>query len=145
MQSDGKKVVHLLDGDDGGKKLRKRLIAAGIDEADIFDLSEIGKEGLLLEDLLSRQAFSKAVNAELERSGVEPRVKPSDIPDINRPRALKVWCRKNGIMKPPNKVAIAYRATELRRDLKLLDTEYKAAVSQLYKRMISRLDPKLSE
>lgn len=62
VKSHGKSVFFLIDGDEGGKDLRKKLDAAGVEAAHILDLGAL-KDGSTLEDILDEEFFFRILES----------------------------------------------------------------------------------
>jgi len=109
LQRQSTQVAFIVDGDDGGKQLQKKLTKAGVDEALIVDLVKIGGSALEVEDFVDKDVYANAVNEELRRrSGNVRQIKTHEVLDLERSNGLKKWCENLGI-STPNKTAIAYR------------------------------------
>jgi predicted ATP-dependent endonuclease of OLD family len=113
LENGAPRTAYLVDGDDAGNRIRAKLVNAGISEQRIFALAE-GSVTFVLEDLVRKSVYLKAVNEELRRShGENYFMLDAEIPETQRPTAVKKWCEAKGI-KPPNKRAVAYRVLENR-------------------------------
>ena len=103
-------VAFLVDNDGAGKEYRRDLIEAGIDEARIFDLPD-WNEALVLEDYIRKDLYLEIVNSYIRKWNSDDVASKlmslDDIPQSDRPLAVKEWCKKHSLKKIP-KVDIAY-------------------------------------
>jgi energy-coupling factor transporter ATP-binding protein EcfA2 len=105
------RVAYIVDGDAGGRAVRRKLIRQGVPE-DLIVAIRDGDRGLALEDLLDHDTYLAGVNEELRRSrGDAHQMSGRDIPNSERPAAIDRWCRDRGI-DAPSKRAIANRLLE---------------------------------
>jgi predicted ATP-dependent endonuclease of OLD family len=137
LQTNGKRVLHVVDGDGGGAKIKGALRAIGIEEEDIFDLATIGGNGFVLEDLVEASAYCGAINAELAKSGHALRIVAANLPPKSRPTYIKEQCAASGV-EAPGKVAVAYRLLENKHTTPILDKARAAALATMYALMIAR-------
>jgi hypothetical protein len=111
------RVVYLVDSDPDGDRHCTRLVTAGVQAARILRLGRTN-QGLSLEDLISRDIYLAAVQAELrERHGLD--IPAPEIPDIGRARAVANWCKKqsvDGSQIELSKRAVSQRVLEQRFD-----------------------------
>lgn len=111
----GAEVAFIVDGDSDGDDYASRLRAAGFDSSAIMSLKAVG-DGTTLEDLVTADAFARAVNEELELWGYEGRVGGSDTPDRGRWNALQAWGTASGEdISGLNKNRVAQRLVDLDR------------------------------
>ena len=107
------RVAYIVDGDEAGREIKKKLKRGGVPDALIITLG--GTSGkLVLEDTLQGEVYVTAVNQELTRSYGEKKMSfpESALPPKGRPAALEAWCAEQGIA-PPRKTAVAYRVLDL--------------------------------
>ncbi|MGI8791764.1 MAG: AAA family ATPase [Acidimicrobiales bacterium] len=106
------KVVYLHDGDPGGDKHKKALLAAGVDQSRIFRLPN----GAATEDLIDRGQYIEVVNGMLGTAGI---VTSGDLKD-GQPiaKSLQDWGRRAHV-KIPGHVAVAYGILRLNHELRL--------------------------
>jgi len=117
------RVAYLADGDKGGQDHAKKLKKSGVLNEQILFLAGKGS-GLSVEDLLVKDVYLRAVNAELSR-WYDFRIKPENIPDVGRSSAVARWCARrkrpdNGRPVQVSKVDIAQRVLDQRVDRNLL-------------------------
>jgi predicted ATP-dependent endonuclease of OLD family len=106
LKNEAPMVSFLVDKDKGAEKLIKDLKKAEIDDSQIFQLP--GDEGLVLEDCISKELYLEAVNKVLQDWNQNvPIMLLEELPDINRPKAVEVWCQEKNIDRPDKK-NIAY-------------------------------------
>jgi predicted ATP-dependent endonuclease of OLD family len=130
-------VAWVTDGDEGGRKLRRKLRRRKIPDERIV---VIGGEdsGLALEDLLDRDVYLDAINEQLRRSGKKKSVPREALEGINRPQSLKAWCRTNRI-KTPEKIDVANTVLERRRRHPALVDKSKVSVLKALHRDLKRI------
>jgi hypothetical protein len=135
----GSRVAWLVDGDGGGTKNLKHLVAAGIPRDRIVVLGGEGS-GVAVEDLLDANVLADAVAEELRRSnGTEiDTFSADDLPEIGRPWAIEVWCDERRLRRP-NKGAVCHRVIEQRSERVMLDPARRPLVRELYERLIAVL------
>ena len=107
IDSESDAMVYLTDGDPGGQALLRWLRREGIPAARSFSLPR----GIALEDLVSAETLTAAVEEELRRSDNQPTA-PLALPATGRASYLNKWCEEKGV-KPPQKRAVACRVLEL--------------------------------
>lgn len=102
------RVAYLVDGDDGGARLKANLTDAGVPDHLIADLGTAGIENLLTED-----SYRAAISALLPECN--PEVSASEMPEVHLTDAgegdsvarwMSDWLKGEGL-KPPSKVAVA--------------------------------------
>jgi predicted ATP-dependent endonuclease of OLD family len=141
LENEAPKVAFLTDNDGAGETLTKQLKNAKVEESRIFSLP--GEKGTVLEDCIRKELYLEAVNNELLHwNQNSPIMSLEDLPDINRPNAVKSWCKAQGI-DPPEKRVIAYHLLDFangeRQDF-LVRADLKEAFEELYKNLTNRLD-----
>jgi hypothetical protein len=108
LDLEGARVAFMVDGDKGGRSLRKKLIASGVPEDYIAMLG-----GMTLEDAVDLDNYCKAVHVEAEAANKTqvPRI-PSDAFNAD-PRATTVgnWYGKLSL-RAPSKIAVANRLVQ---------------------------------
>lgn len=113
LDLDAAAVAYHVDGDQGGGRIRRKLIKGGVPESKIVTLGGFGS-GLVVEDLVDLDLYVEVINAVLRRSDSSvPTMPKSALPAFNRPAAVRSWCSTRGIPEP-NKAAVAYEVLELR-------------------------------
>lgn len=121
-------VAYIMDGDDAGKEIKRKLIRAGIQQDLIVSLPN----KYVVEDLVEIDVYVKAINEELRRShGELYEICKDDLSDFNRPRALSVWCNDKGIDEP-NKVRIAKLIASYRADQEIISPKHKKMMADLH-------------
>jgi hypothetical protein len=126
------RVAYLVDGDKSGSEIKRKLKRGGVPTELIVSLGG-STSGYVLEDLLAKDLYSKAVNAEIERShGSKVQITPAMLPSKNRPVGLKSWCEDQGISSP-SKTAVAYRALEMQAGgASIIDPDRKTILIRAY-------------
>jgi predicted ATP-dependent endonuclease of OLD family len=120
IQNSGRHVVFLLDGDEGGDAIQRKLVREGISRKIIFRLRSAGGAKCVIEDFISKDVYVAAINAELARSDRQVRIRSDELPDVMRAAALEAWCKQHAI-RAPAKVAIAYEVIEQMYDKDIVD------------------------
>lgn len=102
------RVAYLVDGDDGGARLKTNLTDAGVPDHLIADLGAAG-----IENLLTADSYRAAISALLPECNPEvsaarlPEVPPADAEEGDSvARWMADWLKGEGL-KPPSKVAVA--------------------------------------
>jgi hypothetical protein len=139
LEAEAGRVAFLVDGDEGGRKNRKKLIDGGIDAAQIIVLAEAADEGeevLETEDLVDAEVYVAAVNRELACWGAanELKVTTSDLGSTLRTKALNAWCEKNQY-QVPDKVAVAEHVIEMSTEKSIFDANRQTFLQQLRDRL----------
>jgi hypothetical protein len=105
LDLEGAKVAYLLDSDEGGRKLKKGLINAGVPKHLIISLGAAG-----IENILDRETYREAVAALLRECN--PGATVPELPALSAPsegswaKVLLEWMEVQRL-KPPSKVAVA--------------------------------------
>jgi hypothetical protein len=107
LDAEAGRVAYLVDGDEAGSRLRRRLEGVGVPARKIVELPR----GKVIEDLVSAEVYARSLNIELEISGREPRLTGGQLPPSNRPAFASQWCQQHGFASP-NKTAVAARIVE---------------------------------
>lgn len=147
LERSGIGVVFLLDADDGGAENRKKLLRAQIDEHRVFQLPSTTEQQLVLEDFLAPDLYVDAVNEELKRSSISPRVTSALLGNNRRPARLRDWC-VNQQCREPGRRAVAYRILELlakQPDRQVVVRSKHQQLRQLYERIAKQLQIPLSD
>jgi len=106
------RVAYIVDDDDAGRRIVTKLRSAGVPANHILVLGRGRRRGMVLEDVIERTVFRNAVNLELERSGVSPRLPLARIAARGRPAAVDRWAETEGV-STPNRTAVARRVLDL--------------------------------
>ncbi|WP_016951839.1 AAA family ATPase [Anabaena sp. PCC 7108] len=128
------RTAYLVDTDEGGKKIRGQIIAAGVPQERVIDLPSIHGLGTVtaIEDFVDPKSYVKAVNEELKLSyGDNFQVTIADIDGPNVSKLLEIWCKKKKI-KAPSKRAVAYRMIEGQYDYQLVRSDAAQQLCELY-------------
>lgn len=129
-------TVWLVDGDDGGAKIRRKLLEDGIDPACIVTLADY-EAGLMLEDLIEQETYCDAVNAYLADKGCHDDPIRVEALSTHRPNAVLAHCEAVGV-SAPSKVVIANRLLSMRSERRLVAPSYRSTLRALH-REVSRL------
>jgi hypothetical protein len=132
------RVAYVVDGDAGGRAIRKKLMREGVADQLILQIQD-GSVGLSLEDLIHPATYLTAVNEELRRShGDAYQLVLTSLPRAGRPSAVDRLCRARGI-DPPSRRAVANRVLERETTAPLIDPKRGAAIRGLHKKIESLL------
>lgn len=102
------RVAYLVDGDDAGNQLRKRLAKSGVDEDHIVQLPV----DTTIEDYVSPEMLAGAVHEELRRSGVtDPAFEARDLPSEGRSNWVAEQLGSMNL-QVPSKTRVAARIVE---------------------------------
>ncbi len=102
LDGEAPRTAYLLDADEGGKDLSRKLRGAGILEVKIFHIPDDVQQGLVIEDIVDAEVYVRAVNEELRRShnGSDYSFPLDRLPASGRPTAIVILFRVvDGIMK----------------------------------------------
>lgn len=101
------RVAFTVDGDQGGARLRERLIAGGVPGDRIAVLT-----GMTLEDAVDLDSYRTAVKAEADAAnGSMTEEMPSAEFSAPRASAVERWYKQLGLI-PPSKIAVANRLVQ---------------------------------
>lgn len=142
MRNSGRRVAFVVDADDGGKGIRKKLKRSKIPKNNIVALTAADGTACVIEDFVDNSVYASAINAELGSSGLEPRITAQDISATMKPASVRAWCEREGI-NVPNKAAVAYGILERRHHGPLLDQRQVDALRALYRRLGNQLNLKM--
>ena len=139
LDKEASAVAYLVDGDDGGRAIMKKITSVGISKDRIVILGGDSRSGVVPEDLVSRAAYAAAVNAELHRSyGSDTTWPESVVPDRSRPLALLSWCKQQGLT-PPNRAAVAAQVVEAARRNTVIAPAHRATLRRTHAKLAAIL------
>lgn len=129
------RIAFLADGDEGGRAHVGQLRENGILDEQIRYLGGAEDSGLAVEDLLDREVYLRAVNAELG-TWHQLEYPEQELPEIGRSSAVKKWCKEKSVELGKDikvsKVDIAQRVLDQRgQEVGLLDTAYRQILINL--------------
>jgi hypothetical protein len=103
-------------------------------------LGEGHESGLVLEDLIKRDAYLFAVNEELRlrTNGIADELTGEELPNVNRPAAVDAWCDAKGY-EPPGKINVANHIIEHRVGEHLIEPARKAVLLSLDKAIMDAI------
>ena len=137
------RIVFLSDGDRGGRDAGKKLQRSGWDKEQVVYLGGRGS-GLSLEDLLVKEVYLTAVNAELDRWHPGMALPADKLPDKGRSSAVAAWCRSkrasDGSPIELSKIDVSQRVLDQRRDRQLVAPRRKPLLVKLDEEIMSRLN-----
>lgn len=99
-------VAWLVDGDGGGRELRKFYMRNSVSGSRIVIAGGSGS-GLVIEDFVDAEIYLAAVNTELRRRRRRKEMPSSALSARDRPGSVTMWCGRNKI-PVPSKVEIAH-------------------------------------
>jgi hypothetical protein len=139
LEASGVNVAYLVDGDDGGRKNRDKLLAAGIEPNRILSLEDMGCKSEL-EDLVHPGTFLAAVNAEIQEWSLGNTI--STLP----PNGGKWAWLKSNFQKSASisKIAVAQRIVDLLLDIDLPDHTIPSEIQEKLDAMHEELQEVLS-
>jgi predicted ATP-dependent endonuclease of OLD family len=130
----GKRVVHVVDNDQGGAAITKKLEASGVPPTQIMQIAHPDCTVETIEDYIDEHCILKACNALIERWYPDTTLMTVDeMPKTGRARAIKNWCETNGI-GDMSKRAIAYELLSIKtgdEDRLLLDKDLCSEIIKL--------------
>jgi predicted ATP-dependent endonuclease of OLD family len=136
LNNEGRRVLFLVDGDEGGDEIKKKLKAAKIPQEKIFKLSDFLECPCTIEDFVDRSVYSLAVTSEIAKSGHELSFGPPLLPTTLRANAVKEWCKAHDV-PVPNKVSVAYAILEQSGEANVADKAHSIALKSLYGKLKS--------
>jgi len=138
LDREAPRTVYLLDSDEGGDELHRKLRGAGIPDARVFHIPDDGRTGLVLEDLIDKEVHVRSVNKELHRSQGSTYSFPAErLPASGRPAEVEAWCNENGVTAP-KKTAVAYRILEEGVGDKVLAEHHRESIRRLFENIKHR-------
>jgi hypothetical protein len=120
----------LVDGDAGGRALRKKLIDSGVPGERVLVLGGDGS-GLVLEDLIDEVAYRSCVNELLDGGESNKIPVEHELPEGNRHLAVKKWCDGRGI-PVPGKRLIAQSLARRARTESIVSANRSSALTDLH-------------
>jgi predicted ATP-dependent endonuclease of OLD family len=138
LHNESARTAYLVDCDSAGKRMKSKIIKAGVREAKIITLPKIEGDESVIEDYIAMDAYLSAVSEELQRSGCTEELSASDLVRPNRPKRLAEWCKAHGVAAP-SKRAVAYLVVERKYDLPIVDESACDSVITLYKMIANAL------
>lgn len=111
LDSEGGRVIYLIDGDAGGRTHLENLRTAGLDDARIIDLEALFGTDATPEDCVDPAVLATAATREGDPFWGGLVLTPEDLPPCGRSRAIAEWCRANSVPSP-SKVRIAQSVVE---------------------------------
>lgn len=139
------RVACLADGDEDGLRKLEQIKEAGIEESSLFTLADVATD-CTLEDLVSSDVFTDAVNSELETWGIGPtRIGSEDVPPTGRWGWLIETAHTEGTeIHRLSKTRVAQRMVDLSRDSaqdprSLVSTDLKKPLQKLHRRISNYL------
>ena len=126
------RVAYVLDGDGAGDDKERLLLDALVPKQRILRLGGRRKV-LVLEDLLDKDVYVGAVNAELARWHEGIRVPASAVSDAERPRSVEMWCAaQRPKLEPPSKRAVAHRVLDEARHRVVVAAKRRSVLRRLH-------------
>lgn len=110
------RAAFILDGDEGGRAIRQKLLDCGVKKERILVYSDVVKTDVQFEDFVSTDAYVKAFNHELiVWQNTNVRLSTQDIPITGRAKAVDEWCVQKGL-KLISKPSLCQFLAEMARD-----------------------------
>lgn len=143
LDNSGTHVAYLVDADDGGKRIKKKLTDNGIDGNKIFDFACDNTSDYMIEDFISCKVYTQAINSLLNKFYQEkPQITCKEIESPLRLTKLETFYTANDI-KPLSKVDIAYEILDIRDKnprLKIIDEKYISCLKDVFEKISNKLD-----
>ncbi len=116
IQRDASRITFLVDSDEGGSKIIKKLKKSGVPEHLILSLPKYKGYGMVTEDFIDPIVYCQAVNQILRRRfSNETKYLVKNVPNANRPNSLAIWCKRKNIESPKRK-SMAYEILDMAND-----------------------------
>ncbi len=131
------RIAWLVDGDNGGRELTKKLKKNHIAKERIVPLGG-ATSGLVMEDLVHLEVYVDAVNEEMGRRGAHNAMPVDALSDKNRPASVDAWCESEGV-PTPDKMAVAHHVVEMRETRSLVDADRVAVLVQTHREVLEAL------
>lgn len=126
------RVAYVLDGDAAGDAKERLLLEAQVPKARILRLGA-RRKALVLEDLLDKDVYVRAINAQLARWHDGAQLTASDVPNAERPKAVEAWCAsRRPKIAPPSKRAVAHRVLDEARERSIVGTTGRRVLRKLH-------------
>ncbi len=137
LNSEGSKVVFLVDSDKGGDELKKNLIKNGIDRNKVISLTSGKSKRKVLEDLIDPSVYTSVINTIISGN---KKVAIKDLGDSNRPNSLKLWGGKNKVKIPSKRMLAIQILNHLtdNPDLQIFDRKAETLLKNLYEKIIQK-------
>ena len=138
LEHQAPRVLFLVDNDEGGARIRKKLVNSGVEDKRIHSLTET-EELSVIEDLVDPELYRRAVYNLLQRHNAQcPTIPDQVLRPPNVPAQLEQWC-KEAHLQAPSKVAVAYQLLEYKAEnASLLHATYA-------RRAIEDIDTRISD
>ncbi len=131
------KVAYLVDGDEAGKKHKRKLISSGVSEDSIVQF----QKGFTLEDFVDIDVLVEAINEELRRSNGDKYLITKDILGNQlRFQNIEKWCEEQGI-NVPSKTKVALHVVSKRKESSIVDPDRVEDLINVYENVYSVLFP----
>ncbi|MEU5783851.1 AAA family ATPase [Micromonospora lupini] len=132
------RVAYLVDGDQGGRALRTKLIGSGVSERRVLQLPE----HCAVEDFVTEAAYLRSVNHILSDSGHGgPHPSASEIAgDGTISKRVSDWFKKNGLRPPGKTIVASHLVRTISRET--LAPGSVEALTKLHSNIMALLDPK---
>jgi predicted ATP-dependent endonuclease of OLD family len=145
LDNSGTHVSYLVDADDGGRKVKQKLIDNGIDESKIFDMGCDGDSDYMIEDFINCELYTQAVNNLLSKfHSDKAQITCQELGSPSRLINLETFYATHDIA-PLSKVDIAYEILDIRDnnpDIQIVDEKYISCLQEVLKKIILQLDLK---
>ena len=137
IDSESTRTIYLVDGDSAGRRMRAKILEAGVSEDRIVDLPNLNGSDTVIEDYVAIDTYLKCVNVDLKMSGCAE-ISAEEMPRPNRPKHLENWCKKHG-KSIPSKRSVAYRIVDEKHENNIVDELASDAVKELHSKIVAAL------
>lgn len=137
IDSESTRTIYLVDGDSAGRRMRAKILEAGVPEDRIVDLPSLDGNDTVIEDYIATDTYLKCVNVDLKMSGCAE-ISAADMPRPNGPKHVENWCKKHG-KSIPSKRSVAYRIVDEKHENNIIDALAVDAVKKLHSRITAAL------
>jgi AAA domain, putative AbiEii toxin, Type IV TA system len=136
------RVAYIADGDKGGREHIKKLCRSGVPLEQIAVLGGSGS-GLSLEDLITKEVYAGAINAEIARWQENLKYPADTLPEKGRGSAVDVWCKDqvgaDGRAVKLSKVRVAQRLLDASRERRVVAPKHRPVLAKLDRDLITIL------
>lgn len=138
IDNESTRTIYLVDGDSAGRRMRGKILEAGVSRDRIVDLPSLNGEETVVEDYVATDVYLRCVNIDLKMSGC-PEISEEEIPRPNRPKHVENWCKKHG-SSVPSKRSVAYRIVDEKHENSIVDESAIDAVRELHSKITAALN-----
>lgn len=109
LELEAGRVAYLVDGDEGGLKIKEKLLRTVAPDRIVVLALPGTDEALETEDLIDKEVYARSVNEELRMwNTMKSEITVGELPNTMRTKAVEAWCKRRRI-SAPDKAAVAQR------------------------------------